>query len=185
MARRKPRTVYLTDDETACARTAADKLGYSKKRGFARWMRDVIRFASGFGAYDGPMFAPSNPKGTRNLFPLAIVHDDLRKLYDYSRFLRQAFESREIQALPDQETLRLVLRRMQALRGYSQIVMLRHAPDAVELASRTAHNAKAIAQWNPIFGNELLEGALAIFEAIDPVSFEVHRRNKDKAHGRQ
>jgi hypothetical protein len=183
LPRRKAHAVYLSADELACVRTAALKRGYSKKRGLGRFMRDVVRLAAGYGSYDGPLFAPENPAGARNLFPLALAHDDLRKLYEASRFLRQAFESREIQAQPDQETLRMVLKRMQALTGYSQLVMLKHAPDAIDLASKTAHNAKAIAQWNPIFGNELLQGALQIFELLDPVSFAVHRRKKEKANG--
>jgi len=183
--RRKAHAVYLSSDEHACARAAAEKRGYSKKRGFGRFMRDVVRLASGYGAYDGPLFAPEGKPGQRNLFPLSLAHDDLRKLYEASRFLRQAFESRDVQIQPDQETLRMVLKRMQALLGYSHLVMLKQTPDAIDLTSRTAHNAKAISQFNPIFGDELLRGALKIFELLDPISFEVHRSKKDRTHGRQ
>ena len=169
MPKRKRHSVYLTDDEAACVRRAAERRGY-KRRGFGTYARESMLFASGWHAYEGPLFVPTNPTGRRNLLPLAMVHDDLRKLHEAARFVRQCFETRDPQAIPDQETLRMLIKRMQALLGYSQIAMLKHAPDALDLTRRLAHNAFEISKTNAIVGNELLEGARRIHELLDPAN---------------
>jgi hypothetical protein len=165
---RKRRAFYLSDDETACIAAEAKKRGYKSRVG--SFVRDVILFFSGWQGYSGPLFAPGKSAGRTNLLPLAMVVDDLRKLHEWMRFVRQAYETKDPQSMPDPETLRMLLKRMQALLGYSHLSALRYFPDSLDMVSRMAHNAHDIARSNPIFGNEMLDGARSLYDILEPSS---------------
>ncbi len=176
LSRRKRYTIYLTTDEHACLETEAKRRGTT----VGGYVRDSMLLLSGFSVYSGPMFAPGTKYVDRSA--LFVTHDLLRLCLHLSRFVREVLETRDPQVQASQATMSLLIKMLKLVRGYPLLSQLKMAEGAWELAYRTMHCGKAIAEHHPMVGNEVYEDANAILQVLAPDELrQAHKLKKVKS----
>lgn len=159
--RRKSTAVYFAPDERTCVKRAAT----ATRTSASEFVRDSALLRAGYRHYQGPLFEAQAPIADRDRLPHLVIHELLRLVYTMSRHIRKCFAERIPEAMPSETTLGMLLMLAQQAAAYTDV----HAAQALakndqlyDWARRTALNAQAIAESNPILGTEVAHCMLRI-----------------------